>query len=517
MKRRRRRRGNGDRAHSAACADFSSSRCAFGDARARWPGSPPCRVVVEAHRGIVVVVGSDEHECGRHLALEGEPAPARAARGWRERSARRRSYRRGVRGLDRLPLPERRRHSISVALFPASPRMRLRRAAPPRSSTPRSALVPPLNRTRRWRGPPRPWLHRRSLRSGRPGTSPRRPRAAVRSACLSASPSHFRLPRCLRVAAEPPLLCGDLETRGEITATAYDTSGTRVSPVPSSARSPCWDRAADAAVPQIVGLLGVGARSRPGARELAFGEHEHGQCLASRDCSAAVRVWREPSPLRRPEGALAASRAALAGAAPWDLCADLGAARVDASAPARHRLRAPRRRPGSERHPRALARHGGRRRRRAILRPGGRRRARGLELENEARRSPRAVRAPPSRARRRRRVEAGPGAGAGARDGALLPHPRCSRWGCALVRFWCGATPARAGSRRGERAAWPDRPLGCFPANPARRRRRLVARAGPPAASLAARRRAFAAAVGAVRRVPRGGVPRGGARGGDLR
>ena len=134
-----------------------------------------------------------------------------------------------------------------------------------------------------------------------------------------------------------------LETRGEITATAYDTSGTRMATCTSSGAIHVWDRAADApdGSPGVWRQTSAWAAHDAPCLAVAFADAEHGQCLASSDGSGAVRVWREPPRSADPKAALAASRAALAGAAPWDLCADLGAARRDASSAARHLAFAP--------------------------------------------------------------------------------------------------------------------------------------------------------------------------------
>ena len=262
--------------------------------------------------------------------------------------------------------------------------------------------------------------------------------------------------------------------------------------------------------------LGVGGARRALPRRRLRRRRARPVPRLERRLGRRARVARAPA-LRRPEGGpRRLPRRARGRRAVGSLCRPrCGASRrVERRAPPR--LRAPRRRPGPERHPRALARRGGRRRRRAILRPEGRRRARGLGARERSRgaRPGRCVHRPRV-ARRRRRVERGRGRGRGPRRRPHYPQTRDARGGDALARDGAERR-ARAGSRRGERAVAGRRSI-VF---------RRTARAGDGAGVGAGHRRVRRRDGDHRRRrrrgggrVPRGGVPRGkgGARGGVLR
>ena len=391
-----------------------------------------------------------------------------------------------------------------------------RRAAPPRSSTPRSALSPPLNRTRRWRARTPRWCVSPTLSRvrSRPGASARRPRAAVRSNRASASQIPNRPPPPFSPPPPPQSVHGTaLETRGEITATAYDTSGTRMATCTSSGAIHVWDRAADApdGSPGVWRQTSAWAAHDAPCLAVAFADAEHGQCLASSDCSGAVRVWREPPRSADPKAALAASRAARRRAPRRDPRRHLGAARRDAAERrAPPRLRAPRRRPGSERHPRAsLAAAGDDGVVRSTPRGTPTRSRIGSSRTKPRRRLGGACTA--SRGARRRRVERGR-AGPGPRRRPHYPQTRDARGGM----HWpaTGRSDARVLARDEANARWRVA-ARLFSGEPRARRRRWRGRRTPTRLAADGDHRRRRRRGGG--RVPRGGSPGRCARGGDLR
>jgi WD40 repeat protein len=129
-----------------------------------------------------------------------------------------------------------------------------------------------------------------------------------------------------------------LETRGEVTATAYDTSGTRMVTTTADGAIHVWDRAdgPDGAPGHWRQSAAWAAHDAPCAA-VAFAPAEHGRCLASSDVDGVVRVWREPPRAPTPAAAAAALAAAEDGSAVWEPAARL----VDAPVAVRHLAFAP--------------------------------------------------------------------------------------------------------------------------------------------------------------------------------
>ena len=124
-----------------------------------------------------------------------------------------------------------------------------------------------------------------------------------------------------------------LSTFGEVTATCYDTSGTRMATCTSHGAIHVFDRvdAADGAPgtwKQSAGWSGNDARCPASA--IAFASAEFGQCLASSFADGTIRVWREGLRAPGPAAAAAALAAHEDGTYPWEPCAVLrdAAARV---------------------------------------------------------------------------------------------------------------------------------------------------------------------------------------------
>ena len=131
-----------------------------------------------------------------------------------------------------------------------------------------------------------------------------------------------------------------LETRGEVTATAYDASGTRMVTSTAAGAVHVWDRTDD---------VNEGGDGAPGpwrqtaawaahescsCEAIAFAPSEFGQCVATAAVDGSVRVWREQplvplgvSAEAAREAAANAATAASEGTAQWELVADLRAAR----------------------------------------------------------------------------------------------------------------------------------------------------------------------------------------------
>jgi nucleoporin SEH1 len=131
-----------------------------------------------------------------------------------------------------------------------------------------------------------------------------------------------------------------LETRGEVTATAYDASGTRMVTSTAEGAVHVWDReddpdeATEGAPGPWRQTAAWAAHENASCEAIAFAPAEFGQCVATAASDGSVRVWREKplAPLGSVRGgagdaAAAAAAAAREGAAPWELVADLREAR----------------------------------------------------------------------------------------------------------------------------------------------------------------------------------------------
>ena len=131
-----------------------------------------------------------------------------------------------------------------------------------------------------------------------------------------------------------------LETRGEVTATAYDASGTRMVTSTAEGAVHVWDReddpdeATEGAPGPWRQTAAWAAHENASCEAIAFAPAEFGQCVATAASDGSVRVWREKplaplgsDPAAAAEAAAAAAAAAREGAAPWELVADLREAR----------------------------------------------------------------------------------------------------------------------------------------------------------------------------------------------
>jgi nucleoporin SEH1 len=131
-----------------------------------------------------------------------------------------------------------------------------------------------------------------------------------------------------------------LETRGEVTATAYDASGTRMVTSTAEGAVHVWDReddpdeATEGAPGPWRQTAAWAAHENASCEAIAFAPAEFGQCVATAASDGSVRVWREKplaplgsAPAAAAEAAAAAAAAAREGAAPWELVADLREAR----------------------------------------------------------------------------------------------------------------------------------------------------------------------------------------------
>ena len=130
-----------------------------------------------------------------------------------------------------------------------------------------------------------------------------------------------------------------LETRGEVTATAYDASGTRMVTSTAEGAVHVWDReddldeATEGAPGPWRQTAAWAAHDDVSCEAIAFAPAEFGQCVATAAADGSVRVWREKplAPLGAEPAvateAAAAAAAAREGAAPWELVADLREAR----------------------------------------------------------------------------------------------------------------------------------------------------------------------------------------------
>ena len=150
-----------------------------------------------------------------------------------------------------------------------------------------------------------------------------------------------------------------LETRGEVTATAYDASGTRMVTSTAEGAVHVWDReddpddATEGAPGPWRQTAAWAAHENASCEAIALAPAEFGQCVATAAADGAVRVWREKplAPLgahAQPAAAAEAAAeqfaaAAREGAAPWELVADLREARGATTlldfAPPEHGLR----------------------------------------------------------------------------------------------------------------------------------------------------------------------------------
>ena len=134
-----------------------------------------------------------------------------------------------------------------------------------------------------------------------------------------------------------------LETRGEVTATAYDASGTRMVTSTAEGAVHVWDReddpddATEGAPGPWRQTAAWAAHENASCEAIALAPAEFGQCVATAAADGSVRVWREKplAPLgahAQPAAAAEAAAeqfaaAAREGAAPWELVADLREAR----------------------------------------------------------------------------------------------------------------------------------------------------------------------------------------------
>ena len=147
-----------------------------------------------------------------------------------------------------------------------------------------------------------------------------------------ASPT--RPPQTLEIFAHPPTPNPDphpqtvqgtaLETRGEVTATCYDTSGTRMATCTTQGAIHVWDRVdGPDGAPGTWRQTAAWAAHRSACRAVAFAGAEFGRCLASSSDDGTICLWRES--VRAPGAAAAAAATAAAedGSSEWERCAQL--------------------------------------------------------------------------------------------------------------------------------------------------------------------------------------------------
>ena len=90
-----------------------------------------------------------------------------------------------------------------------------------------------------------------------------------------------------------------LETRGEVTATAYDASGTRMVTSTAEGAVHVWDReddpdeATEGAPGPWRQTAAWAAHENASCEAIAFAPAEFGQCVATAASDGSVRVWRE--------------------------------------------------------------------------------------------------------------------------------------------------------------------------------------------------------------------------------
>ena len=117
-----------------------------------------------------------------------------------------------------------------------------------------------------------------------------------------ASPT--RPPQTLEIFAHPPTPNPDphpqtvqgtaLETRGEVTATCYDTSGTRMATCTTQGAIHVWDRVdGPDGAPGTWRQTAAWAAHRSACRAVAFAGAEFGRCLASSSDDGTICLWRE--------------------------------------------------------------------------------------------------------------------------------------------------------------------------------------------------------------------------------
>ena len=247
--------------------------------------------------------------------------------------------------------------------------VRVKTAAKIRARAKRSTRAQPRRTTPTWRAPTIPWYALPSPRILAFVPVSLRLPSASRVAFAACRPDR-RFPNPNDRAPPPPgsqqVHGTALETRGEITATAYDTSGTRMVTTTADGAIHVWDRAdgPDGAPGRWRQSAAWSAPRSPCARRRAFAPAEHGRCIASSDIDGVVRIWREPPRAPTPAAAAAALAAAEAGAAVGNRRRALGAVR---------RRSPPRLRPARTQ---PAARHRRGRRRRSFLFPDGSPRAR---------------------------------------------------------------------------------------------------------------------------------------------
>ena len=115
-----------------------------------------------------------------------------------------------------------------------------------------------------------------------------------------------------------------LETRGEVTATCYDASGTRMATCTTEGAIHIWDRVdGPDGAPGHWRQTAAWAAHRSACRAVAFAGAEFGRCLASSSDDGTICMWREGVRAPGAAAAAAATAAAEAGSSEWERCAQL--------------------------------------------------------------------------------------------------------------------------------------------------------------------------------------------------
>ena len=115
-----------------------------------------------------------------------------------------------------------------------------------------------------------------------------------------------------------------LETRGEVTATCYDASGTRMATCTTEGAIHVWDRVdGPDGAPGHWRQTAAWAAHRSACRAVAFAGAEFGRCLASSSDDGTICMWREGVRAPGAAAAAAATAAAEAGSSEWERCAQL--------------------------------------------------------------------------------------------------------------------------------------------------------------------------------------------------
>ena len=115
-----------------------------------------------------------------------------------------------------------------------------------------------------------------------------------------------------------------LETRGEVTATCYDASGTRMATCTTEGAIHVWDRVdGPDGAPGHWRQTAAWAAHRSACRAVAFAGAEFGRCLASSSDDGTICMWREGVRAPGAAAAAAATAAAHAGSSEWERCAQL--------------------------------------------------------------------------------------------------------------------------------------------------------------------------------------------------